>query len=119
MPASTVRFGLVIDLLAALLHHQRHERRRIVEHQFAHQLVRAFPHAQDIQRSPRFYLGYGLGADHAAVGHHAHARAREAAAHPVDHGDQCRHVGGVARPHFRAHRPPIAVDQHCKDPLPR
>jgi hypothetical protein len=53
-PRQHHRFGLVIDLLAALLHHQRHERRRIVEHQFAHQLVRAFPHAQDIQQPPRF-----------------------------------------------------------------
>jgi hypothetical protein len=102
-----------------LLHHQRHERRRIVEHQLAHQLVRAFPHAQDIQQPPRLQLGHGLSADHAAIGDHAHARDREAAAQPVDHRDQRRHVGGVARPHFRAHRPPIAVDQHRKDHLPQ
>ena len=102
-----------------LLHRQRHERRRIVEHQLAHQLVRTLAHAQDIQQPPRLQLGHGLGTDHAAVGDHAHARDVEAPAQPVDHRDQRRHVGGVARPHLRAHRPPVAVDQDREDHLPQ
>ena len=40
LPRQHHRLGLVIDFLAALLHHQRHERRQIVEHQLAYQLVR-------------------------------------------------------------------------------
>ena len=111
--------GLVVDLFTALLHRQRDERRRIVEHQLAHQLVGALPHAQDIQEPPRLQLGHGLGTDHAAVGDHAHARNVEASAQPVDHGDQRRHVGGVAGPHLRAHRPPGAVNQDRKDHLPQ
>src|SRR3974377_234976 len=43
------RLGLVIDLLAALLHHQRHKRCRITEHQLT-------PHAFGcISRFPRGY----------------------------------------------------------------
>ena len=84
--------GLVVDLFTALPHRQRDERRRIVEHQLAHQLVGALPHAQDIQEPPRRQLGHGLGTDHAAVGDHAHASNVEASAQPVDHGDQRRHV---------------------------
>ena len=38
-------------------------------------------------------------------------------AHPVDHRDQRRHVGGVPRPHLRAYRPPVAVNEHSKDHL--
>ena len=68
---------------------------------------------------PRLQLGHGLGTDHAAVGDHAHARNVEASAQPVDHGDQRRHVGGVAGPHLRAHWPPGAVDQDGKDHLPQ
>jgi hypothetical protein len=33
------RLGLVVDLLAALTRHQRHERRRVVEYQLAHQVA--------------------------------------------------------------------------------
>src|SRR5271170_7028352 len=44
----------------ALLHRERHERRRIVEHQFAHQLVGAFAHAQDIQQPPRLQLCHNV-----------------------------------------------------------
>ena len=84
-----------------------------------HQLVRAFANAQDVQQSPRLQLRHGLGADHAAVGDHAHTRDVEALAQPVDHRDQRRHVGGVARPHLRAHRPPIAIEQHGEDHLPQ
>ena len=82
-------------------------------------MSRALAHAQDIQEPPRLQLGHGLGTDHAAVGDHAHARDVEAPAQPVDHRDQRRHVGGVARPHLRAHRPAVAVDQHGQDHLPQ
>ncbi|HEY7242835.1 MAG TPA: hypothetical protein VH678_03015 [Xanthobacteraceae bacterium] len=60
-----------------------------------------------------------VGADRAAVGNHAHARNIEAPAQPVDHRDQHRHVGGVARPHLRADRPAVAVDEHSKNHLPQ
>ena len=111
--------GLVIDLLATLLHRQRHERGRIVEHQLAHQLVRALPHAQDIQEPPCLQLGNSLGADHAAVGDHTHARDVKAPAQPIDHRDQRCHVGGIARPHLRADRPPVTIDQDREDHLPQ
>jgi hypothetical protein len=38
---------------------------------------------------------------------------------PVDHRDHGRHVGGIARPHLRAHWPPVAVEQHGEDHLPQ
>jgi hypothetical protein len=47
------------------------------------------------------------------------ARDVEAPAQPVDHRDQRRPVGGVAGPHLRAHRPPVAVDQDREDHLPQ
>ncbi len=118
-PRQLDRLGLVINLLAALAQRQRHERRRIIEHQLAHQFVGALAHAQDVEEPPRLQFGHGLGADHAAVGDHAYPRDVEAAPQPVDHRDQRRHVGGVARPHLRADRPPVAVDQHCEDHLPQ
>jgi hypothetical protein len=113
------RLGLVFDLLAALLHHQWHERCRVIEHQLAHQLVRALAHPQDVQQPPCLQLRYGLGADHPAVGDHTHARDVETPAQPVDHRDQRRHVGSIARPHLRADWPPIAVNEHRKDHLPQ
>jgi len=74
------RLGLVVGLLAAFLHRQRHERRAILEHQITHQLVGAFAYAQDVQKPPRLQLSHGLGTDHAAVGHDAHPRNIEAPA---------------------------------------
>ena len=41
--------GLVVGLLAALVDGQRHERRGILEHQLAHQLVAALAHAENVQ----------------------------------------------------------------------
>src|SRR5262245_59712107 len=52
-PRQHHRLGLVIDLLAALLQHQRYERRWIVEHQLAYQLVRPLAYPQDVQQPPR------------------------------------------------------------------
>ena len=60
-----------------------------------------------------------VSADHAAVGDHAHARDVEAPPQPVDHRDHGRHVGSIARPHLRAHRSPVAVEQHGEDHLPQ
>jgi hypothetical protein len=111
------RLGLVVGLLATLLHRQRHERRRIVEYQLAHQLVGTLAHPQDIKEAARLEFGQRLGADHAAVGDDAHAADIETPAQPVDDGDQARHVGGIARPHLRAHRPAVAVEQHGQDHL--
>ena len=53
------------------------------------------------------------------IGDNAHACDAEAAAQPVDHGDQRRYIGGVAWPHLRAHWPRIAVDHPRKDHLPK
>jgi hypothetical protein len=65
----------------------------------------------------RLQGGDGLGADHASVGDDADAADREAFAQPVDHRHQSGDIGGVARPHLRAYRTPVAVDQHCEDHL--
>ena len=43
----------------------------------------------------------------------------EAPAQPLNHRDDCGDLGGVARPHFRAHRPTVAVDHHRQDHLPK
>src|SRR5258705_11586818 len=48
------RLGLVVDLPAALGHHQRHEGRTIVEHPLKHQVVAALAHTQDIKQAARF-----------------------------------------------------------------
>ena len=66
-PGQHHRLGLVVGLLAALVEGQRHERRGILEHHLAHQLVRSLAHAEDIQEPPRLQFGHGLGTDHAAV----------------------------------------------------
>ena len=116
-PGQLHGLGLVVDLLAALCQGERHEWRGVVEHQFAHQFVGALAHPEDIQEAARLQLRQGLGADHAAVGDHAHARDREAPAQPVDHRDQRADVGDIARPHLGAHRPPVAIDQDRQDHL--
>jgi hypothetical protein len=46
-PGQHHRLGLKVGLLAALAHRDRHERCRIVEHQFAYQLVAALAHQQN------------------------------------------------------------------------
>jgi hypothetical protein len=56
------RLGLVINLLAALAQRQRHERRRIVERQLAHQFVGALAHTQDVEEPPRLQFGHVNGA---------------------------------------------------------
>jgi hypothetical protein len=48
-----------------------------------------------------------------------HAADREAFAQPVDHRHQSGDIGGVARPHLRAYRTPVAIDQHREDHLPQ
>ena len=75
-------------------------------------------------RTPRrteacgFEFHDGLGADHAAVGHDAQTRPDgEALAQPVHHRNEAPRVRRVARPHLRADRPAIAVEQHGEDHL--
>ena len=116
-PAQRDRLGTVLGVSAALVDHQRHERRGIAEHDLAHQLVAAFAHAEDVEQAARLQCGDGLGADHAAVGDNADTANGEALAQPIDHRHQGGHIGGVAWPHLRAHRASIAVDQHGEDHL--
>ena len=111
------RLGAVVDVSPALLDHQRHERRGIVEHDVTHQLVGPLAHAKDVEQATRLQRGDGLGTDHAAIGDDADAANGEAPAQPIDHRHQGRDIGGVAGPHLRAHRPSIAVDQHGEDHL--
>ena len=82
-PASIVDLGLVVGLLAALLHRQR---QRTVRNPRAP--IHA-PACRQRSRTPKMYWraaapsssGHGLGTDHAAVGDDAHARNIEAPAH--------------------------------------
>ena len=74
-------------------------------------------HAEDIEQPARLERGQRLGTDQPAVGNHAHAGDGEAPAEPVDDRDEGGNIGGVARPHLRAHRPAIAVDHYRQDHL--
>jgi hypothetical protein len=111
------RLGGVIGLRVALGEGERYERRGIREHDLAHQLVGALAGAEDIEEVARLEPSNGLGADHAAVGDDADAADREPPLQPIDHRKQACDIGGVARPHLRAHRTPVAVDQHSQDHL--
>jgi hypothetical protein len=102
-PRQHHRFGLLINLLAALLHYQRHERRRIGEHQLAHQFVRAFAHRRSSRRASSSAMVSALIMPRSAT---THTRAMS----NRDHG----------RPvHLRAHWSPVAVKQHGEDHLPQ
>ena len=111
------RLGFVVDLVSAPGQEERDEGRGIVEHEFAHEFVGALAYAQNVEHVAGFEFGEGLGADHAAVGDDADAVDRKALAQPVDHRDQAADVGGVARPHLRAHRSAVAIQQHGQDHL--
>ena len=111
------RFGLVIDTLAALGDGQRHERCWIVEHKLAHQFVRTLAHTENVEEPACFKFSDRLSADHAAIRDNADATDGEPLAQPVDHRNETAHVGGVAGPHLRADRTPVAVEQDGKDHL--
>ena len=100
-PGKRHRLGLVVDTLAALGDGQRHERRGIVEHEVAYQFVGA------LEPLARFQFRGRLRTDHAAIGDNANATDREPLGEPVDHRNQAAGIGGVARPHLRANRPPV------------
>src|SRR5574337_553130 len=116
-PGERDRLGLVVDLAPRLHQNEGDERRRVAEHEVAHQLVRPLAHAQNVEKLSRFELGDRPGADHAAVGDDADAVDAEAALEAVDRRDEALHVGGVSRPHLGAHRPAVAVDEHGQDHL--
>ena len=116
-PGERHRLGLVVDLLFAFGQKERDEGRGIVEHEFAHELVAALAHAQNVEQLAGLQLRDRLGADHAAIGDDADPVDRKALAQPVDRGDQAAHVGGVSGPHFGAYRPAVAVEQHRQDHL--
>jgi hypothetical protein len=109
--------GAIVDVSPALLDHQRHEGRGIVEHDVTHQLVGPLARTKDVEQATRLQRGDGLGTDHAAVSDDTEPANGEAPAQPIDHWDQGRDIGGVAGPHLRAHRPSIAVDHHGEDHL--
>src|SRR5450830_1203896 len=108
---------LVIDAAVALGDGEGRERRRIVEHQFAHQLVGSLAHTENVEDPPRFELRDSLGTDHAAVGDDADAGDGEALAQAVHHRNEATRVRRVAGPHLRAHRPAITVQEHGEDHL--
>ncbi len=116
-PGELHRLGLVIDFASGLHQNEGNERRGIVEDEFAHQLVGSLAHAQNIKQPSRFEFGDRLGADHAAVGDDADAVDAEPALQPIDRRDQAADVGGVSRPHFRAHRAAVAIEEHGQDHL--
>ena len=116
-PGELHRLGLVVDFAPLLHQNEGHERRGIVEHEIAHQLVGSLAHAQDVEEFARFEFGDRLGADHAAVGHDADAVDAKASLQPIDRRDQAADVGRVPRPHLRAHRPPVAVEEHGQNHL--
>ena len=110
-------FRLVVDALGALGDDKRHEGARIVEHQFAHQLIGALAHTENVQKPARFEFRDGLGADHAAVGDDADATDGEALAEPIHYRNEAAGIRCVAGPHLGADRPAIAVQEHGKDHL--
>src|SRR5262249_11923573 len=59
-----------------------------------------------------FKFGDGLRRDHTAIGDHTDTDDVETSPQALDHRNQCCYVGCVARPHLRAHRMTITVDQH-------
>src|SRR3974390_688034 len=109
--------GFVVDVLVPLGDGERNERSGMVEDVFAHQFVAALAHAENIKKAARFEFGDGLGADHAAIGDDADALNGKALAQSVDHGREAGKMGGVSRPHLRAHRPAVAIEQHGEDHL--
>src|SRR6202035_4467609 len=79
--------------------------------------VAALARAQDVVDAAHLELGDGLGADHAAVRHDAHAHDAEALTQPIDHRQQGLHVGGVAGPGLRADRSARFIEHHADDDL--
>ena len=109
--------GLVFDVLVPLCQNERNEGSGIVEDEVAHELVRALTNAQDIEETARLEFGNRFGADHAAIGDDANPADAKALAQPIDHRDQAARIGGVPRPHLRAHRSAVAIEQHRQDHL--
>ena len=89
----------------------------VIEHDRSHQRVRALARAKDIIKLALFQPGNGLSRDHAAIGDHANAADSEALAETVNHRQQRLHIGGIARPHLGADRPPLAVHDEPQDHL--
>ena len=66
---------------------------------------------------PLLQGAYGRGADHAAVGDHAHPANAETLAQTVENRDQRGHVDGVARPHLRTDRPAVPSEANARHDL--
>ena len=88
-----------------------------VEHDLAHDRVGALARAEDIFELALLEPGDGGRRDHAAIGHDADPANGKTLAQAVDHRQQRRHVGGIARPHLGADRPAVAVDDEAEDHL--
>jgi len=97
--------------------HERDEGRLVAQHQGADFLCAPLTNPEHVFEATRLEGGQRLGADHAAIGHHAHPSDPEPPAQAVDHRDQRRDVGGVARPHLAAERPAALIHHHRNDHL--
>jgi hypothetical protein len=116
-PGERHSLGLVVDILIPLCKGERDKGSGVVEYKLAHEFVGALANAKNIQKPARFEFGDRFGADHAAIGDDTDATNGKAFAQPVDYRNEAARVGGVARPHLRADRPTVAVEQHGEDHL--
>src|SRR5271157_3398489 len=76
-----------------------------------------FAHARNILDPVGFERGDGLGADHAAIRDDADAMEPETLPQPGNDRYQCRHVGGIARPHLAADRSAVLVNDDADNHL--
>ena len=106
-----------LGLSRLALDEQRNERIVVVEHDLAHDGVGALARAEDIFELALLEPGDGGRRDHAAIGHDADPADGKALPQAVDHRQERRHVGGIARPHLGADRPAVAVDDEAEDHL--
>src|SRR3954447_22611916 len=85
----------------------------------SHLVLRPHPGTQDVLPPPLVLLQRldRLPADHAPVGHDADPPDAEATPQAIHHGDERRHVGGVAGPQFAADRTPLSIEHGPHDHL--
>src|SRR5512135_224111 len=89
------------------------------QHLIFYLVLRPHPGTQDVLPAPLVLLQRcdRLLADHAPIGHDADPPDPEATPQAIDHGDQRRHVGGVAGPQFAADRTPLSIEHSPDDHL--
>ena len=118
------RLGLVVGLLAAFLHRQRHERRAGARSSS----TRSRTSLSVRSRTPKMFrsrrasssaMVSALIMPRSATTHTRAISKRRSAGLAERSPDQRRHVGGIARPHLRAHRMSVAVRLHGENHLPQ